>query len=594
MQNNAVNRKNMLTTFGENIDSNNVLQEYPRPQMVRKSYINLNGYWDYAIRKKGDALINYDGKILVPFSPESQLSGVGKQVLPEDILFYHRTFELDKNFFEGRVLIHCDAIDYVSTLIINDKEVITHKGGYLPYKFDITDYVKEGTNSIRFIVSDPQDTGYQSRGKQSLNPHGIWYTAQSGIWQTIWLESVPDTYIQKIVYTPDIDNSIINIQLITSTEYKKGIIEISYLGELVSTTKLKGEKEISIKIDNQQLWSPEHPNLYDIKITVDNDCVSSYFGMRKFSIIRTSDGYQRMALNNEPYFQSGLLDQGYWADGMLTPPSDEAMIYDIKLMKEMGFNMLRKHIKVEPQRWYYHCDRLGMLVWQDMVSGGSTYKFSTIGTIPFLGIRINDHKYKHFSRLEEDGRKEFLKEMEETIYLLKNVVSICMWVPFNEGWGQFDSLEVADTIRRLDPTRLIDHASGWHDQKGADFRSLHIYFKKVKMPKDSRPIILSEFGGYSQAIEHHYMNLNSVFGYKKFSNKKDLENAIQKLYKGQINPSIKKGLCATVYTQVSDVEDECNGLITYDRKVVKVDPSLMQSINDECYKVFKETINISK
>ena len=595
---------NLYTPFGEEIqkqlaegDTSHILAEYPRPQMRRDSLLILNGYWDYAIVKGLDAPkpAQYDGKILVPFSPESLLSGVSRQLMPDETLFYSRTVTLSESFLrrfepgedyvadgdkcDNNVIIHFGAVDYACTLYVNGKMIGSHCGGYVPFSFDITDAVVAGDNLFELTVVDPSDTSYHSRGKQKMDAGGIWYTPQSGIWQTVWMEVLPCNYVRDMTILPDIDKGqcVIRFDVPVSSQ---GNVAVTLPDGKVTTTEIINNIAI-VKVPEARLWSPEDPYLYEMKITVGRDEIDSYFAMRKIGVGIDEKGQKRITLNNKPYFHNGLLDQGYWSDGMLTPPSDEAMIYDIATMKECGFNMLRKHIKLEPLRWYYHCDRLGMLVWQDMVNGGRTYRFSTIGIYGFLNIvfKDNEKNYAKFSRQDAEGRQEYYNELVTTVNTLKNCPCIAVWVPFNEAWGQFDALKAVDMIRELDPTRLIDHASGWQDQKGGDFKSLHIYFKPIRFRTDSRVLVLSEFGGYSLPEEGHVFNLAKSFGYKKFDTKEQLQAALKTLYESKIVPSIAKGLSATVYTEVSDVEDEINGLLTYDRKVLKVDKDFMREIN---------------
>lgn len=564
----------MKTSWGESLDKANILTEYPRPQMVRQSYLNLNGAWDYAITETEDPPKTFEGEILVPFSPESELSGVNRSLSPVQTLWYQRTVHLPPEFNKGRVLLHFGAVDQKAVVYVNGTEVCRHVGGYTPFCADITANLRE-ENTILVKVNDPSDTACYSRGKQKSARGGIWYTAQSGIWQTVWLESVPAQYIHSLRITPLFD---------------EGAVELTVLAEgSHSCHAVTGENEISfcsnepakLNLGSFLPWTPENPHLYDIKVTMDSDCVTSYFGMRKFSVDTDEQGVKRLFLNNKPYFHNGLLDQGYYSDGMYTPPSDEAMIFDIQTAKDMGFNMLRKHIKIEPLRWYYHCDRIGMLVWQDMMNGGGEYKPMTITSPLVTGIHFNDHHYKRFAREDEDGRRQYYVELDEMIRHLYNAVSIAMWVPFNEGWGQFDAAEAVRRILEQDKTRTIDHASGWHDQKIGEIKSLHVYFKKYRFKPDSygRAVVLSEFGGYNYRVDGHCFNERD-FGYKRFETAEALLEAYKNLYENEILPAKEKGLCATVYTQLTDVEDELNGLITYDRRVVKMPAEQVHKIND--------------
>lgn len=582
----------LKTAWFDKISRECPLPEYPRPQLERKSWVCLNGEYDYAVTgDTNDIPERFDGKILVPFSIESAASGVGKSVTSKDRIWYRRKFSLSDEFKGKRTLLHFEAVDWQCSVWVNSKLVGGHTGGYNPFTFDITDVVTDGENELVVKVYDPTDEGHQQRGKQVQSTHGFWYTATSGIWQTVWLEPVNHCHIENIKLVPDIDKSVIGVKVNHTCE----------CGGKLSAKVLDGEKtvfegEISadaeIPVPYAKLWSPEDPFLYSLELTLEcegeKDVVSSYFGMRKFSIIRDSKGKLRLALNNKPYFQRGLLDQGYWPESQLTPPTDEAMIFDIEKMKELGFNMLRKHIKAESRRWYYHCDRLGMLVWQDMISGGQYIGNVLAGVLPNMSINVKDNSefmHKSFKRGNPEWREEFRTELFEMIDNLYNSVSICCWVPFNEGWGQFDAKEIGEKVKEYDPTRFVDHASGWHDQKGPDFRSMHRYIVPVTPPtpitKRGRPFVLSEYGGYSWNIEGHVWNHKKSFGYIMFSNSKALSKAYAFLHKTQIIPLIKLGLCATVYTQVSDVEFEVNGIYSYDRNVLKLDKDMLIDINSK-------------
>lgn len=564
------------------------LAEYPRPQFARDSYLTLNGKWDYAILRKSERFDGkYQGKILVPFSPECLLSGLpeGVSVSPDDVLYYNRSFTLSKDFVKAHTFIHFDAVDMICKVIINGIAIGEHTGGYMPFTLDATKAVRVGENNIQVIVTDPCDTSYHTHAKQSSKRGGIWYTPQSGIWQSVWLESVEDVYLKDVTIVPDIDSDTINFKFEKSADLPVSVIVLDG-NEAIASGQFAGN-EASIKLENYQLWSPENPKLYDVAFKVGNDIVKSYFGMRKFSWVIDSKGFKRMGLNNKPYFHSGVLDQGYWADGMLTPPSNAALEWDVKLVKSMGFNMIRKHIKIEPMRWYYHCDKEGVLVWQDMVTGGTKYNLLYIGALALLEIHIKDDTelgHKRLARADKEGRDEFEREVRVTMNHLKNVVSLSTWVLFNEGWGQFDSVRITNDMKKIDPTRLIDSVSGWNDQgKGtADTKSLHIYFKPLFVPKnDDRCYILSEFGGYSIKTEGHVFSPNKSFGYRIYKSPKTYANAFKKLYEKTIIPKIEQGLSATVYTQVSDVEEEINGLVTYDRKQIKLPVDMVKEINSK-------------
>lgn len=581
----------LMTPFGEKLNKDLPLNEYPRPQMERNSFQNLNGRWEYAIYRKDETFNGYQGEIIVPFSPESILSGVEKTVTDDDILYYRRKFDFVKE--NDKAILHFGAVDYLCEVILNGVSVGKNRGGYYPFEFDVTDVIKEGENVIEVVVTDPTEKGTQARGKQTTKRGGIWYTPQSGIWQTVWMEQVADGYIRRIKLTPDIDKDELTVELFFSGETIPATVSVFDKGEEKVSVVAENGKCV-IKLDSYELWSPENPYLYDLKIQAGKDEIKSYFGMRKFGVGKDKDGISRLMLNNKPYFHNGLLDQGYWSDGLYTAPSDEAFIFDIETMKKMGFNMLRKHIKIEPLRWYYHCDRLGMLVWQDMISGGGIYNPAAIMIVPALNMGLGtkafmrDDKekgYKFFSREDEAGRKEYYEDSARMVEELFNVVSLAVWVPFNEGWAQFDSVKAYEFYRKLDPTRSIDHASGWHDQGIGDFNSFHIYFTPFWFPKydknDERPIILSEFGGFSLKVAGHMYNKEKFFGYRKYYEQSKFDAALAKLFGGRVKKAIKRGLSATVYTEVSDVEDECNGLLSYDRRVIKADVDALRKINEE-------------
>ena len=572
----------MLTPWADTLDRAQPLPEYPRPQMVRDSYLNLNGPWSYAITTSASKPAQADGTILVPFSPESELSGVGHVLQPEEYLWYIRTVTLPDGFNVGRVLLHFGAVDQIATVWCNGVELATHTGGYLPFTVDITEVLAK-ENTILVCVRDATNKSQLPRGKQTLHPHGIWYTPQSGIWQTVWAEQVPEHYIQSLLFTPELPEGRIRWML-TASAPKGARIEISYQGTPVTegVTDEDGCGSAVLPPEQLHLWSPEAPNLYDVTVTLGDDTVKSYFAMRTVGTGIDAAGHPCLLLNGQPYFHHGVLDQGYWPDGLYTAPSDDALIYDIELMKRLGFNMLRKHIKVEPMRWYYHCDRLGMLVWQDMPSGGGQYNLLTISAPLITGIHLKDSHYRLFARTDAQGREDFTRELTELITQLQNCPCIVLWVPFNEGWGQFDAKNAVRLIRRLDPTRLIDHASGWHDQGVSDVKSLHVYFKpyRFRPDKKGRAVVLSEFGGYNLPVAGHTWNTKN-FGYKGYQTPEALGEAVKTLYETQIIPARRAGLAADVYTQLSDVEDEVNGFVTYDRRVEKLPEALMQAIAQE-------------
>ena len=575
----------MLTPWGEALDREHPLPEYPRPQLRRNSYLNLNGIWEYAITKTAEKPAAMQGEIVVPFSPETPLSGVGHILQPDEYLWYRRSVTLPEGFFRGgRLLLHFGAVDQRCTVWVNDRKAGSHTGGYLPFALDVTELIEGDAFTLELRVTDPTDTGSLSRGKQRLKNTGIWYTPQSGIWQTVWMECVPENYLRSLRITPKPEENAVHIRL-EADDPAMAAVTICRDGGIIAEgqTDENGESTLTIPAEELRLWSPENPFLYDAAITLTGgDKVESYFGMRAFGIGKDEKGLPRLLLNGKPYFQNGLLDQGYWSDGYYTAPSDEALIHDIAEMKRLGFNMLRKHIKVEPLRWYYHCDRLGMLVWQDMMNGGESYSPLSIYVFSNLGLRVKDDRYRYFSRSDEAGRTHYYEELGQMIDLLYNTVSLALWVPFNEGWGQFDALKAAEFIRKRDDTRPIDHASGWYDQGGGDIKSIHWYFRPYhhkQPPKEQRPICLTEYGGYNCAVPGHCWGEGAEFGYKKIADPAEFNRAFQKLMEEQIIPAKERGLAAAVYTQVSDVEGERNGLLTYDRKVCKANEAIFRAVN---------------
>ena len=559
----------MKTPWGERLDPKRPLPEYPRPQMRRDGWLNLNGPWDYAITRDGIRPGEFEGEIIVPFSPEAELSGVGRTLKPCEYLWYRRDVKLPPAMRGKRLLLHFGAVDQEASVWIDGRLMLSHCGGYLPFSADISEAVSGERFEILVRVRDETDAGERCRGKQSGKRGGIWYTPQSGIWQTVWLEAVPEAYIESLRITPDFDRGEV-------------VIGAALVGEGTASARF-AEKDYElparIPVPDFEAWSPEHPKLYDFSVSFGEDRVTSYFAMRKFSVEKDEVGVPRLFLNNRPYFHNGLLDQGYWPDGLYTAPSDEAFVYDIRKAKDMGFNMLRKHIKVEPLRYYYNCDRIGMLVWQDMPSGGGRYDPLVISAPLITGMNLRDDCYRLFARRDAACRDSFRKELAAMIRHLFNCPCICMWVPFNEGWGQFDAAKIHDLVRTLDPTRTVDHASGWHDQGVGEVRSLHVYFRRYVFHRDEkgRAVLLSEFGGYSHRVEGHCFNDRS-FGYKKLKTPEAFEKALKALYRDEIAPAKKYGLAAAVYTQLSDVEDELNGLISYDRKAVKIAPGKMKEI----------------
>lgn len=560
----------MKTPWTDKVDRENPLPEYPRPQMARNGWRSLNGPWEYAINKSSRLPKSYDGIITVPFSPETELSGVGRTIGKGEFLWYRRTITVPEEFSGKRILLHFGAVDREAVVWVNSMQMLKHVGGYLPFEADITEAL-EGGNEFTVIVrvTDDTDNSPGTRGKQKTKRGGIWYTPQSGIWQTVWMEAVPEHYIRSLRIEPQFDNAAVDV---TPETVGNGKCHAVFNGK---SYPLPGR----IPVPDFEAWSPEHPKLYGFTVVYEEDRVQSYFAMRKFSVEKDGDGIPRLFLNGKPYFHNGLLDQGYWPDGLYTAPTDEAMVYDIRVAKASGYNMLRKHIKVEPLRWYYHCDRYGMLVWQDMPNGGGKYNNMLVTAPLFTGIHLKDTSYALFARGDKAGRAEFKAELAAMIKHLYNCPCISVWVPFNEGWGQFDAKSICSVIRSIDRSRTIDHASGWHDQGIGELKSLHVYFRpfKFKADKKDRAVVLSEFGGYGHAVRSHCFS-SKTFGYKGYDTVMQLEIGLEELYQQQIRPAKEKGLAAAVYTQLTDVEDEINGLLTYDRKVRKVDPEKMRSI----------------
>ena len=560
--------------------------EYPRPQMARPTWVNLNGTWEYTILPKdAPAPNNFDGKILVPYPVESLLSGVQKPLLPDQRLWYRRGFIHRTVEDRGRVLLHFGAVDHECKVWVNANYVGTHQGGYLPFTFDITDVLLNGQNELLIAVWDPTDTGLQQRGKQVVQPKGIWYTAVSGIWQTVWLEFVPEISIESLRLTPDLDSRSLTVEVNIRGARERVQVEAEAFskGEKISSGSGSAQSPVRCEIPNPVAWSPANPHLYDLRVRLVRedqvlDEVRSYFAMRKFGLVTDAHGHLRFALNNEPLFLYGPLDQGYFPDGLYTPPSDDAMLFDIEYVRGLGCNMIRKHIKVEPLRWYYHCDRLGMIVWQDMPNGGRIDGDMVAFLSLMFGYHRNDtRRLSRFGRVDESDRAEYRRELQGMIDHLYNAACIAVWVPFNESWGQFHAKEVAVWVKSYDPTRLVDHASGWFDQGGGDFQSRHVYFKKLWRPRsDDRAFVLSEFGGYSLKIPNHIWNETKKFGYRFYETREALTAAYLALLENELKPLIRQGLTSAIYTQTTDVEIEINGYLTYDRQVEKMNAQALR------------------
>ena len=632
------------------------LAEYPRPQLKRTDWQCLNGWWEYAFRLSGEPMGTADGKILVPFSPETVRSGVGRTLLPGEVLWYRRTID-DFHLPEGkRAILHFGAVDERCIVWWNGTKVGSHRNGYLSFSFDVTDYVREGTNKLEVCVRDDTDQGTACRGKQTLKPGGMYYHGQSGIWQTVWLETVPEIYLRDLKITPLLEEEAIELRLTFSDDPEPGKTcaadraenkkdqapeddalegdtqkDDAPKGDAQKDDALKGDTQkedalkemktecldsrvrvtvfspalfnseeetegalepsesvcspesgrifdfpwkrrmkVRIPVPDPRLWSPDDPMLYAFRIEAGEDMVDSYFAMRSFGAGKDEAGRACLLLNGEPCFFHGVLDQGYWPESLMTPPADQAMIFDITQMKELGFNMLRKHVKIEPARWYWHCDRIGMAVWQDMVNGGGRVNkiLETYGptVFPPLGTHLRDNHYALLSRQDAGARRRFEADLKKMIRQLCNCPCIGMWIPFNEGWGQFDALRIADDVKKADPTRPVDHASGWFDQGGGDVRSVHNYFRPLTVEPDKRAFVISEYGGANCNVAGHSMS-EEVYGYQTVK-EEEFPDTFRNLM-DQVHSLVKDGLCGAVYTQVSDIEEETNGLLTYDRCVRK-------------------------
>lgn len=568
------------TKWANEIQPKNVLSEYPRPIMERPDWKNLNGLWEYAILPRGKAApIKYDGEILVPFAVESSLSGVMKQVGSENELWYKTEFEIPSDWDDKEMLLHFGAVDWKTDVWLNGIKVGSHEGGFTPFSFDISPFLTQGEQTLTVKVWDPTDEGPQPRGKQVNDPKGIWYTPVTGIWQTVWLEPVPPKRIDCLKTVPDIDNGTVNISTKVSGANYGAIVEVSVLdgSSVIATSKSAVGEDLTLNIENVKLWSPENPFLYDISVklmfggeTVDE--VKSYFGMRKISMKKDGFGIVRMQLNNEDYFQFGPLDQGWWPDGLYTAPSDEALKYDIEKTKELGFNLIRKHVKVESARWYTHCDRMGILVWQDMPSGDQGN-----------GPQWQNHTYFNGSELIRSAKSEaiYRKEWQGIMDYLFSHPSIVSWVPFNEAWGQFKTEEIAEWTKAYDPSRLVNAASGGNFYRTGDIVDLHNYPAPAMYLYDAeRTNVLGEYGGIGLALEGHLWRPDENWGYVKFKNSKETTKQYI-AYAEELRKLVKSGFSGAIYTQTTDVEGEVNGFMTYDRKVDKMDFARVKMVNQE-------------
>ena len=589
------------------------LAEYPRPAMRRDSCEILNGPWQYAITQTAEYPAAWQGSILVPYSPEAPASGVNRTLQPGQWLHYHRLFAPPAGE-GGRVLLHFGAVDYACAVQINGHLAGGHRGGYWPFTLDITDLLNgTGRNSLWVAVQDPTGHGTQARGKQTLKPGGMFYPAQSGIWQTVWLERVPDNYIQTLTVTPDYDARTVTVRVHTAKPggavnlwamVRAGGVTIA---EDWGSDEADQDGEVTLNIPEEHFfpWSPDTPFLYDLTVGTNQgeeagfDTVHSYFALRKWSCAPDAHGVLRFCLNDKPILLNGLLDQGYWPEGLYTPPSDAAVERELSEVKALGFNLLRKHAKIEPQRWYYHCDRLGLIVWQDIVNGGSAYNlwfvtYLTNALQPLLR-RFPDGKaaYSLLSRAKPAGREEYAHELADTVQALRCHPCIACWVPFNEGWGQFDAGKAVQALRTLDGTRLVDEASGWFDQGGGDVHSLHNYFYPLRIRPQKRTVALSEYGGIAWPMPGHEPP-RKTYGYGTAKDRQELTARYKKLQLKTVLPQLEKGLSALVYTQLTDVEDEVNGLFTYDRAAVKPDANAVRSVNAALAAEFARVTNPAK
>ncbi|MET3961115.1 beta-galactosidase/beta-glucuronidase [Marmoricola sp. OAE513] len=578
-----------LTRWGRDLDVDHPLPEHPRPQLARggDSWINLNGRWEYAFGGP-EHPTTWDGEIVVPFSPETELSGVGRQLQPEEFLWYR--LRISTSSLTGlaattgsagaRMLLHFGAVDQVCTVWVNDVEVGSHTGGYLPFSFDVTDALVAEDQTIVVRVRDLSEAGPHARGKQRLDAGRIWYTAQSGIWQTVWLEAVPETYVERLTIVPDLTGLAVTV---TTSRQARGpdqtpgaTVRVLDGGTLVAEVTGPANTPLRLDVPDPHLWSPADPHLYDLEITCGADLVTSYAALRTFGTGPDADGHQRFLLNGEPIQHVGVLDQGYWPDGLMTAPSDAAIVHDLETVKALGFTVVRKHVKVEPLRWYHHCDRLGLLVWQDVVNGGGRYRELVANLPARWPIRLSDSRYDFFFRSDAAARAEFREEVRATVALLRNTASVAVWVPFNEGWGQFDAAEIAAEVKELDPSRSVCHASGWIDQGGGDVKSYHRYLRPFRFRprrRERRTHALSEYGGLGLGGES-----DEVFDYGHCEDADALATAFTRLHTRWITPAVRRGLAATIYTQLTDVETERNGLMTWDRETLKIDAEVVRSV----------------
>lgn len=636
--------ENLYTKWGKETDPDRVWQEYPRPSMVRDSYLHLNGYWDYAILEEerlqdclpeylaGNGKEKWDGQILVPFSPETALSGVNRTLQPGEVLIYHRKIDLEEpQRTDKRFLLHFGAVDQECVIYVDGKEAGRHIGGYLPFTFDITEMMENiaGHHDLVVTVTDWTEERPHARGKQRLERRGqfpsLFYTPQSGIWQSVWMEKVPACYVQEFLMKPLYDEAAVEVEIkVCCTKRNKESHRQQCNVKISEERSFHGEQEekqiiaqaaahlqekkgsaafftVRIPLPDFHPWSPEDPFLYDVEVSLSGlaegetgDRVTGYFAMRRFSVEKDRKGIWRLFFNNKPYFFNGVLDQGYWPESLMTAPCEEALAYDIRMLKGMGFNTIRKHIKIEPERFYYLCDKLGMFVWQDMPNGGGKYHMNFTTVLPNVmdrlvrGIGDGPRMYRIYAREDTKGRQQYYRDLKDMVLYLRRFPCIALWTAFNEGWGQFDARKATALIRQLDDTRFINEACGWYDQGGSDLYSIHNYWRRLKVrPQRDRVVALTEYGGFAWPVPEH-MYSEDKFGYQYYKSKEELTKAYGDALKRDVFPNLEKGLSAAIYTQTSDIETEINGLMTYDRAVTKMEQEQLVRLHRALERRFRE------